>query len=108
MIDTWATHGLPDEIADTIAGIILGTGSRETAYWQHKWRGWQSHNLLAAFHTLTSRDDVTDQLGAIEQPSLVVHGDADMAIPMAGPSSWRSICPTRNGSLYLGAAMPRT
>jgi pimeloyl-ACP methyl ester carboxylesterase len=82
MIDTWATHGLPDEIADTIAGIILGTDAKETAYWQHKWRSWQSHNLLAAFHTLTSRDDITDRLGEIEQPALVVHGDADMAIPM--------------------------
>ncbi|MES1950199.1 alpha/beta fold family hydrolase [Salinisphaera sp. S4-8] len=82
MIDTWATHGLPEEIADTIAGIILGADAKQTAHWQHKWRAWQSHNLLAAFHTLTSRDDITAKLGQIAQPALVVHGDADMAIPM--------------------------
>ena len=83
MIETWATHGLPDEIADTIAGIILGADAKQTAQWQGKWRGWQAHNLLAAFHTLTTRDDISARLGEIEQPALVVHGDADMAIPMA-------------------------
>ncbi|MBO9468826.1 alpha/beta hydrolase [Endozoicomonas sp. G2_2] len=82
MIETWATHGLPDEIADTIAGIILGDGWSGTGAWQDKWRAWQAHNLIAAFQTLVSRDDITEQLSRIYQPSLVVHGDADMAIPM--------------------------
>lgn len=83
MVHTWATQGLPDEIADTIAAIILGAGWGGTAEWQAKWRTWQAHNLMAAFQTLASRDDITDRLSAIEQPALVVHGDADMAIPMA-------------------------
>ena len=82
MIETWATQGLPDEIANTIACIILGDGWSDAAEWQDKWRGWQAHNLIAAFQTLASRDDITDQLSRIYQPSLVVHGDADMAIPM--------------------------
>lgn len=82
MVEIWASQGLPDEIADTTAGIILGDGWSGTATWQAKWRGWQAHNLVAAFETLTSRDDVTDRLRTIDCPALVVHGDADMAIPM--------------------------
>lgn len=82
MVDIWASQGLPDEIADTIAGIILGDGWSGIATWQAKWREWQAHNLRAAFDTLISRDDITEHVSAIDCPALVVHGDADRAIPM--------------------------
>lgn len=78
MFEIWVSQGLPD----TIAGIILGDGCADTARWQTKWRDWQSHNLEAAFETLTTRDDITDRLAAIDCPALVVHGDMDRAIPM--------------------------
>jgi pimeloyl-ACP methyl ester carboxylesterase len=32
--------------------------------------------------TLLTRDDLTDRLGEITCPALVVHGDADAAIPV--------------------------
>ena len=33
-------------------------------------------------HPLATRDDITDRLGEISCPALVVHGDADAAIPV--------------------------
>jgi pimeloyl-ACP methyl ester carboxylesterase len=35
-----------------------------------------------AFHCLMHRDDVTSRLGEISCPALIVHGTADMSIPM--------------------------
>jgi len=36
--------------------------------------------MMGCMATLGSRDDVTDKLGQIKVPALVVHGDADAAI----------------------------
>lgn len=83
MIEIWASQGLPDEIADTIAGIILGDGWPGTPVWQTKWRDWQPHNLAAAFEALSTRDDITDRVADIDCPAQVIHGDADRAIPLA-------------------------
>ncbi|WP_288092771.1 alpha/beta hydrolase, partial [Thiomonas sp.] len=82
MIDIWTAQGLPDAIADTIADIILGAGAPQAAAWKAKWRAWKPHNLLAAFQTLVSRDDISAQLADIRIPALVIHGDADIAITL--------------------------
>jgi len=82
MIQTWATQGLPDQIADTIEQIILAPGWPGGGAWKQKWRGWKTVNLLGSFHTLSGRDDVHSRLGQITAPALVVHGDSDVAIPL--------------------------
>lgn len=82
LLDAWAQQGLPQPVADMIAQIVLGAGWPGTPQWQQKWRGWQAHNLMGSFQTLTGRDDISDQLGAITVPALIVHGDADMAITL--------------------------
>src|SRR3546814_6581983 len=51
MLEAWAQHGLPQQIADTVAQIILGPGWSGTPAWQDKWRGWQAHNLRSEEHT---------------------------------------------------------
>jgi pimeloyl-ACP methyl ester carboxylesterase len=40
-------------------------------------------NAAGTFATLTTRDDITPRIDAIKVPTLVVHGDADAAIPLA-------------------------
>lgn len=82
MIETWATQGLTDEIAETIATIILGAGWYGSDQWKDKWRDWLPQNLQAAFQALVSRDDISDRLANIAAPALVIHGDADLAITM--------------------------
>ena len=83
MLEAWAAHGLADPIADTIAQIILGAGWPGSEAWKAKWRTWQPHNLLGAFQTLVSRDDISTAIAAIQVPALVIHGEADMAIDLA-------------------------
>jgi pimeloyl-ACP methyl ester carboxylesterase len=83
MIDVWSTQGLPDAIADTIEGIILAPGWPGGAEWKAKWRTWKPVNVLQSFHTLSERDDISGKLGQIKTPTLVIHGDADIAIALS-------------------------
>jgi pimeloyl-ACP methyl ester carboxylesterase len=82
MLETWASQGLPEAIAETIEQIILGPNWPGAAAWKAKWRQWQPHNLLACFETLVSRDDLSPRLGEIQVPALVIHGEADIAISL--------------------------
>ncbi|NGY04842.1 alpha/beta fold hydrolase [Solimonas terrae] len=82
LVDAWATQGLPQEVADIVANIILGPGWPGTAAWQAKWRQWKPHNLLACFETLFDRDDISAQLAGIKVPALVIHGSDDAAITL--------------------------
>ena len=78
----WMENGLSDEIAGVVAHIILGDGWAGAPQWQAKWRGFTVPNLMQCFTTLASRDDISDRLGAITVPALVVHGELDNAIDL--------------------------
>ena len=70
-----------EAVLETVAGMILGT-EELAAEWIPKWRARRGTSPLAVTgNTLLSRDDITDRLGEITCPALVVHGTADMAIP---------------------------
>ena len=81
MLDEWVTMGPSDEIADVVAGLILGepTLSKE---WVPRWRARPHESLARPGQALISRDDITDRLDEIEVPALVVHGTADVSITM--------------------------
>lgn len=83
LMKAWLEGGLSDEIAAVVAHIILGDDWPGTPEWQAKWRQLTVPNLLQCFTTLGSRDDVSDRLGAITVPALVVHGTQDHAIDLA-------------------------
>ena len=80
--ENWAANGLPEEIANASEQASLGPGCPDVETWKQKWRGWQGLNLLAACHALVKRDDLSDRLAGIDVPTLVIHGDADIAIPL--------------------------
>ena len=75
----WVEHGAV-AVQDIIAGIILGPG--EWPEWFAKWGAMEPDQFTAAFNCLMHRDDITDRLGEITCPALIVHGTADVAIPM--------------------------
>lgn len=76
----WVEHGSV-AVQDVIAGIILGPG--EWPEWFAKWEALQPDQFTRAFNCLMHRDDITGRLGEITCPALIVHGTADVAIPMA-------------------------
>jgi pimeloyl-ACP methyl ester carboxylesterase len=78
----WQTHGLSKEIADIVEHAILGDGWSGAGVWRAKWALQKPVNLAGCMQTLGKRDDITAKLPQIGVPCLVVHGDADAAIPL--------------------------
>jgi pimeloyl-ACP methyl ester carboxylesterase len=81
MIDDWVANGPSDELAATVAGIIIGDPV-ESAKWIAKWQARPHAGLAQPGHTLMTRDSVEDRLGEITAPALVVQGTEDAAISM--------------------------
>ncbi len=81
MIDTWATVGPVDELANIIATIIIDD-PEQNAVWIAKWKSRPQELILEAGACLLGREDITDRLGEISCPALVVHGTSDTAITM--------------------------
>lgn len=83
MIHDWTTNGLSDQVAAVIESIILNDGWSGAEYWKNKWRAMKAVNVAGSFATLTTRDDIIQRIDQIRVPTLVVHGDADAAIPLS-------------------------
>ena len=75
----WLEHGAV-AVQDVIASIILGPGSWDE--WYAKWDVLKPEQFSLAFHCLMHRDDITERLGEIKCPALIIHGTDDVAIPM--------------------------
>ena len=82
MLDVWEADGLNEQLAETIAAIVLGNEWAGRAPWIAKWRQIPRSLLRQAFQTLVGRDDIHERLGEIKAPALVIHGTADAAIEM--------------------------
>jgi pimeloyl-ACP methyl ester carboxylesterase len=80
MLEVWEADGLNDQLAETIAAIILGNEWPGREAWIAKWRQWPRSLLRPAFTALVGREDIHDRLGEIKAPALVIHGSADAAI----------------------------
>jgi pimeloyl-ACP methyl ester carboxylesterase len=81
MVDIWMAAGPVPDLANAIAQIIIADPSHHEV-WIAKWQTLPREGLSDAAGALLHRDDITDRLGEITCPSLVIHGTADTAIPM--------------------------
>jgi pimeloyl-ACP methyl ester carboxylesterase len=80
MLDVWEGEGLNDQLAETIAAIVIGHEWPGREAWIAKWRQWPRSLLRPAFNALAGREDIHDRLGEIKAPAIVIHGTADAAI----------------------------
>jgi 3-oxoadipate enol-lactonase len=81
MQQTWLDVGPVDELAQTIAGLIIGDSVLDEV-WIAKWRKLPRESMRAPGDCLLDRDDITDRLGEISCPAIVFHGTADQSIEM--------------------------
>ena len=98
LFDAAIAMGLSGEIGDVLAMTLFAPGYADARYWKGKWTAKPIAAWLGAKECLFERDDILDRLGEITCPSIVFHGDADVAIPvergqrvsdtLAGPSSF--------------------
>ena len=82
MQQTWLEVGPVDELANTIANLILGDPELN-AQWIAKWRELDREaTMKEPGDCLLGRDDITDRIGEITCPAIVFHGTADQSIEM--------------------------
>lgn len=81
MVDTWLGAGPINELTGIVANIIIAQPA-ENERWIAKWRERPVEPMEHAAGALLDRDDITERLGDITCPALVVHGTDDTAIPM--------------------------
>jgi len=79
MIDAWVADGPTDELAEASASLIIGDPGL-SARWMTIWKSRPQESLRNPGHALLEREDITDRLGEITAPALVVHGTADQSI----------------------------
>lgn len=103
MIDSWVDDGYQEELATVVAGLILGD-EQLSATWKATWQGWPAQRLREPGRTLLTRDDVTDRLGEIDAPALVVHGREDVAIPLAKAEAMCAALPECRGLIVVDGA----
>jgi 3-oxoadipate enol-lactonase len=82
MQQTWLQVGPVDELAQTIAGLIIGDPDLSRV-WIDKWRQLPRESLGPPGDCLFEREDISDRLGEILCPAIVFHGTADLSIEMA-------------------------
>ncbi len=78
---TWLEVGPVDELAATIADLIIGEPELN-AVWIEKWRRLPRESMKAPGDCLFERDDISDRLSEITCPAIVFHGTADKSIEM--------------------------
>ena len=93
LVKAWLEGGLSDEISAVVAHTILGDGWADAPVWQAKWKQVTVPNLLQCFTTLGSRDDISDRIGTIHVPALVVHGALDHAIDLSSAQALHDALP---------------
>ena len=81
MLQHWLSDAPLGEIGEFVAGLLLGDPDL-AATWIPIWEERRSEMNEHPGNCLLDRDDITDRLGEIGVPALVVHGDADAAIPL--------------------------
>lgn len=79
LLDAWSAHGPVDPIANTVAKIIIDHPDHNDA-WIAKWRSREPSLIVEPGKCLLERDSVSERLGAVKQPTLIVHGTNDGAI----------------------------
>jgi 3-oxoadipate enol-lactonase len=79
MQQTWIEVGPVDELAQTIANLIIGDPVLNEL-WIAKWRKLPRENMRVAGDCLLDRDDITGRLSEISCPALIFHGTADQSI----------------------------
>ena len=82
MRDMWLAVGPVDELADIVANIIIADPAVEPVLDRQVAGAAEGALRASPTSRCTTRDDITDRLGEITCPAVVMHGTEDTAISM--------------------------
>ena len=103
MLQHWLSDAPLGEIGEIVSGLILGDPDL-AATWIPIWEARRSEMNEHPGNCLLSRDDITGRLGEIGCPALVIHGDADAAIPLELGQVLADSIPTASIAVMAGGS----
>ncbi len=110
--EDWAANGLSPNLAGRAGDLLLGDPDLKRT-WIPRWMARDPRSIVEPGRALIGRDDVTDRLGEIDVPALVVHGTADLALGMDraqalsdGLAGSRGVVPIPDGSHVANLTHP--
>lgn len=76
--------GWNDEILSTATLSLFGSSASEElkSLWRDKWLAQPTFSAPETMRAVSRREDLTDRLGEITAPTMVIHGEEDFAIEM--------------------------
>ncbi len=77
---TWSEEGPQDHLIEATVPLIISPAPSEK--WTAKWREWPPQRAVPMIDALLAREDITDRLGEITCPTVVIHGTEDPSISM--------------------------
>jgi pimeloyl-ACP methyl ester carboxylesterase len=80
-----AEHGWNEDILISATNSMFGESASEELK-RHWMKRWEKYIGAEAPHTMgcvSRREDITDRLGEIQTPAIVIHGEEDVAIEMS-------------------------
>lgn len=96
----WMTQGATDELATVVASVIIGPGA-DAEPWKARWQSRPKESFDAPYRCLMDRDDITNRLGDVSCPVLVIHGTHDQAIPMERAEAVAAAVPDCRGIVRI-------
>ena len=78
--ESWAKDGPQEHLVQATVPLIISPAPAEK--WTAKWVSWPQANVVPMIDALVAREDITERLGEIDCPAVVVHGTEDPSIPM--------------------------
>jgi 3-oxoadipate enol-lactonase len=103
MHDQWVSQGPGDELSAGVASMIMSPGYDHGA-WIAKWKAAPRENMTLPFNCLMDRDDITGRLGEIAAPTIIFHGEEDVAIGMAHAEALQAGLPNCVGLVRVPGA----
>ncbi len=104
MQQTWLEAGPATELTQAIASLIIGDPVLSEV-WIAKWKRLPAASMREPCNCLFDREDISDRLGDIHCPALVIHGTADQSIDIElgealcrGLGDCRSLVRVQDGS----------
>jgi 3-oxoadipate enol-lactonase len=78
----WLTNGCTN-VKGMLGELLLGKERAVPAPWFAKWEQMTKQSLAYPIDALAGRDDLTPRISELRCPSIVFHGEADIAIDVA-------------------------
>ncbi|CAB4549219.1 MAG: alpha/beta fold hydrolase [Actinomycetes bacterium] len=103
MVDMWLSVGPVDELAQAVATIIIDDPA-ENPKWIALWQSTPKERLAEPARCLLGRDEISDRLGEISCPALVVHGTEDTALTMEAAEAMAAALPGCGGVVRVAGA----